>query len=307
MNVPERTFIVGDKVIIEQQRKKSLKEQIEPYLYLIPSLTIFSLFVFYPFLKTIYMSMTLTDAHGQVREFVGFENYITLAKSSEFRNSILTSIKFVFLIAFPTIIISLILALLGNEKVKGSKITTIMFSLPMAVSSASASIIWMLLFHPSIGLINYVLGTNIGWLVDARWALFAVTAVTVWMNLGINFIFIFAGLKNIPDDLIESAEIDGANYMKRLFNIVLPTLSPTLFFVIVINIINSFQAFGQVNIMTKGGPGQSTNVMVFSIYRDAFFNNRFGIASAQSIILFIMMLAVTLVQFKYEKKKVFYK
>ena len=106
------------------QRKKPLKEQIEPYLYLLPSLIIFSLFVFYPFLKTIYMSLTLTDAHGQIREFIGFENYITLAKSAEFRNSILTSIKFVFLIAFPTIIISLILALLGNEKVKGSRITT---------------------------------------------------------------------------------------------------------------------------------------------------------------------------------------
>ncbi len=307
MSKQQKTFTVGDKVIIEQERQKTFGEKIEPYIYLLPALIIFSVFIFFPFFKTIYMSLTLTDTHGQIKEFIGLENYIRLLTSAEFGNSVLTTIKFVFLTAIPTIMISLFLALLSNENVRGGRITNVLFSLPMAVSSASAAIIWMLLFHPSSGMINYVFKTNIGWLQNSDWALLAITIVTVWMNLGLNFIFLFAGLKSIPDDLMESAQIDGANYFERLIHIVIPTLSPTLFFVTIINIINSFQAFGQINIMTKGGPGKATNVMVFSIYQDAFVNNRFGVASAQSIILFLMMLTVTLIQFSYEKKKVFYK
>jgi sn-glycerol 3-phosphate transport system permease protein len=151
-----------------------------------------------------------------------------------------------------------------------------------------------------------VLGRNIPWLVSPFWGLMAVSIVAVWMNISINFIFITAGLKNISKELIESAAIDGANYLNTLKNVILPCLSPTLFFVLVINIINGFQTFGQINIMTLGGPGQATNVLVYSIYRDAFFNNRFGAASAESIILFLIMLVITLFQFRYEKNKVFY-
>lgn len=288
------------------QIKKGIFKELEPYFYLIPCLVIFLAFTYFPFLKTIYLSLFNTNAQGEISSFAGITNYLELFKSPSFINSIIVTFKFVILTTFSSIILGLITALLCNNKLKFQSIFNTMYAMPMAVSSASASIIWLLLFNPSIGLVNYLLKRNIGWLTSPFWGLIAVCIVTVWMNSCINFIFITAGLQNIPKELRESAAIDGANYLQCLKSIILPCLSPTLFFVLVINVINGFQTFGQINIMTLGGPGEATNVLVYSIYRDAFFNNKFATASAESIILFLIMLIITLVQFRYEKRKVFY-
>ncbi|WML34817.1 sugar ABC transporter permease [Clostridium sp. OS1-26] len=286
--------------------KKGSIKRIEPYLYLIPCLFIFLTFTYFPFFKTIYLSLFNTNAQGEISSFAALTNYTDLFKSPSFINSIMVTFKFVILTTIPSIILGLITALLCNNKLKFKRVFNTMYAMPMAVSSASASIIWLLLFNPSIGLVNYILKRNIGWLVSPFWGLIAVSIVAIWMNTCMNFIFITAGLKNIPKELSESASIDGANYFQCLKNVILPCLSPTLFFVLVINIINGFQTFGQINIMTLGGPGEATNVLVYSIYRDAFFNNRFGAASAESIILFVIMFVITLLQFRYEKNKVFY-
>lgn len=286
--------------------KGNLKVKLEPYVFLLPSIVLFALFMYYPFFKTLYMSMGLTNARGSFQEFVGLQNYIETLASPDFTNSLIITLKFVVYTTIPSVVLGLFLALLANNKIKGASIAKVMFSIPMAVSYASASIIWMIIFHPSIGILNNILKTNIGWLVDPHWALLSVSLVTTWMNLGVNFIFIFAGLKNIPQELIESANIDGASYLRRLFSIIIPMISPTLFFVVFIDIMYAFQAFGQVNIMTNGGPGNSTNMLVFSIYREAFFNGRFDTACAQSIILFVVMLIVAIIQFIYEKKGVHY-
>lgn len=288
-------------------KRKRYKEKIAPYLYLLPSMILFSTFVYFPFFKTLYLSFSITNAKGKVVEMVGLENYLEVIKSPEFRNSLGLTFKFVPMLAIPTLVIGFILALIANNKIRGSKAFQLMFSMPMAVASAPAAIIWMLLFHPSIGLMNFILRANIGWLTDERYALISVAVVTVWLNLGVNFIFLLSGLKGIPEELVESASIDGASYFQRLFKIVIPMVSPTLFFVIFIDIINAFQAFGQVKLMTGGGPGEATNVLVHSIYREAFFNNRFEIACTQSVILFTIMLLITIIQFKFEKKGVFYK
>ena len=285
---------------------KSTLKKIEPYLYLIPCLIGFLIFMFYPFLKTLFLSFNITNASGEAVEFVGFDNYIELFSSSDFIGSIMVTIKFVLLTAIPAIIIGLFLAVLANRKLKGSKIYEVMYAMPMAVSSAAAAIIWMLLFHPSIGFINYILKAQIGWLTDEKIAIFSVALVTVWLNIGINFIFILTGLKNIPDELNESAQIDGAKRFRKFFRLTLPLISPTLFFVIFINMINSFQTFGQIKLLTLGGPANSTNVIVYEIYREAFSNNRFETACAESIILFFIILAITLIQLKFEKKGVHY-
>lgn len=289
-----------------QNIKGSVLSAMEPYFYLLPSLLVFGLFMYYPFFKTIYISLGLTDSHGTMIKFVGLKNYFETIASSDFINSLIVTIKYVIITVIPSITIGLVLALLANKKIKGSGIYKVMFSLPMSVSSSAAAIIWMIIFHPTIGVLNVILKTSIGWLIDPKYALVSVAAVTVWMNLGVNFIFILSGLKNVPEELVESASIDGAGYFKKLFRILLPIISPTLFFVIFINIMNAFQAFGQVNIMTGGGPGNATNVLVFSIYREAFFNGRFDSACVQSILLFIMMLGITLLQFRFEKKGVHY-
>lgn len=285
--------------------KKSLK-WIEPYLYLIPSFLGFCVFIFYPFIKTIFLSFNITNVNGEAVEFVGLDNYKELFLSSDFINSILVTFKFVIITTIPSITIGLFLAILANKKLKGSRIYEVMFAMPMAVSSVAAAVVWMLLFHPSIGLINYVLNTQIGWLTDEKFALFSVAFVTVWANIGLNFIFILTGMKNIPEELNESALIDGAKRVRKFLKLTLPMISPTLFFVVFINMINSFQTFASIKIMTSGGPANSTNVIVHGIYREAFLNNRFETACAESIILFFIILIITLIQLKYEKKGVYY-
>lgn len=285
---------------------KNILKKVEPYLYLIPCLLGFFIFMFYPFIKTIFLSFNITNANGDAVEFVRFDNYKELLSSPDFIASIGVTLKFVVITAIPAIIIGLILAILANKKLKGSKLYEVMFAMPMAVSSAAAAVIWMLLFHPSIGIINYVLKVQIGWLTDEKFAIFSVALVTVWLNVGLNFIFILTGLKNIPDELSESAQIDGAKSGRKFFRLTLPLISPTLFFVFFINMINSFQSFGQIKLLTQGGPANSTNVIVHEIYREAFFNNRFETACAESIILFFIILIITLIQLKFEKKGVYY-
>ncbi|MDK2805536.1 MAG: sn-glycerol 3-phosphate transport system permease protein [Clostridium butyricum] len=287
------------------------KNSIEPYLYLFPSTIIFAVFVFYPFLKTIYISLFLTDPQGYLSQFVGLKNYIDMFKSTDYLNSIYLTLKFVVMTVPFEMIIAFILSVFANAKLKGIGVFRTLYALPIAISSASAAVIWMLLFNPSIGFINYILSFfgihGIGWLTDANYGMVSVSIVNVWLNIGINFIFMLGGLQGISRELYESAEIDGANIFVRQIKITIPMLSPTLFFLLVINIINAFQEFGVINIMTQGGPVNSTNVMVYSIYRDAFFNFRFGNAAAESIILFILLLIFTLLQFISGEKKVFYK
>lgn len=291
---------------MKYREHKKKKFSIVPYMYLAPALVVFSLFVFFPFLKTIWLSVSLTDIRGEVVEFIGFENFIEIFTSASFINSMGLTLKFVILVAVPSIVLGLILALLANHRMRGSRTYELMFSLPMAVASAPAAIIWALLFHPTNGIINYLFGVEIRWLTDPKIALITVAIVTVWLNLGINFIFLLTGLKNIPQDLLESVEIDGGNYLQKIFYITLPLLSPQMFFVVFMNLTSAFQAFAQIRLLTQGGPGDSTNVLVHSIYREAFFNGRFELACAQSIILFMMMLVVTFLQFRFEKKGVHY-
>ncbi|MGH4140898.1 carbohydrate ABC transporter permease [Clostridium sp.] len=291
---------------VKIKSKKIFFENVEPYLYLMPALIIFGIFVFFPLGKTIFLSLNATTPQGKISYFVGLDNYINLMKSPSFRNSLFVTGKFALINVAFSIFIGFIVSILANEKVFGTGVFRTIYALPMAISSASAAIIWMFIFHPSIGILNYTLKLHIGWLTDPNWALFSVAIVTIWMNIGINFIFIIAALQNIPADLYESASIDGASFFRKHLSITIPSIMPTLFFLLIIDIINSFQAFGQINLMTTGGPGEATNLIVYSIYREAFFNNRYGIASAESIILFIILLILTIFQFKVGEKKVNY-
>ena len=162
------------------------------------------------------------------------------------------------------------------------------------------------MLNPTVGIVNKLFNLTISWFADPDYALIAVAVLTAWLNSGINFLYFSAGLGNIDDSLYERASVDGANSVQKFFRITLPGLSPIMFYTIVVNIINAFQSFGQVKILTQGGPGDSTNLIVYSIYRDAFFNYRFGSAAAQSVILFVIIMALTLVMFKIEKKGVKY-
>lgn len=285
---------------------KTKRFKIEPYSFIMPSLIIFSLFLFYPFFKTLYLSLYKTDKMGQPKLFVGFENYTDLFSSPSFYNSLVVTFVFVAIVVLGSMAIGLLTAVLCNKSFPGIRAFSTAYALPMAIASSSAAMIFKIILHPSVGIANKVLNSNINWLTDPKYALICVAVLTAWLNSGINFLYFSAGLSNIDESIYERASIDGANSIHQFFKLTLPGLSPILFYTFVVNIIQAFQAFGQVKILTQGGPGESTNLLVYSIYRDAFFNYRFGSATAQSVILFAIIMILTLVMFKMEKKGVKY-
>ena len=291
---------------ISPKHKKGLYETLEPYLFLLPSMTIFVIFLYYPFARTIYLSTFLTDKLGNAKVFWGIRNFTDLFNSSSFWASVVVTFKFVFIVAFGGLFVGLVTSLLTANKYPGVTFASASYAMPVAIASAAASMSFRMILHPTNGLLNIVLGTRINWTGDPKWALFSVAMVTIWLASGINFIFLSAGLRNVPNELYESASIDGANYWKKLRHITLPSISPSIFFQIIINIIAAFQSFSQIRLLTQGGPGDATNVIVYAIYRDAFFNFRFGTAAARSIVLFIIVLCITLIQFSFEKRSVNY-
>lgn len=287
-------------------KKKSIYELLEPYLFLLPAFLVFGFFLFYPFVRTIYLSVFLTDKLGLAKVFWGFRNYLDLFNSSAFWASLLVTFKFVLIVALGGLLVGLTTSLLTAKKYVGVTFASAAYAMPVAIASAAASMAFRMILHPTIGLLNILMGTRINWTGDPQWALLSVSIVTIWLASGINFIFISAGLRNVPEELYESASIDGANYWQKLFKITLPSISPTLFFQIIINIIGAFQSFSQIRLLTQGGPGDATTVIVYAIYRDAFFNFRFGTAAARSLILFVIVLVITLIQFSFEKRSVHY-
>ncbi|MCI3926898.1 sugar ABC transporter permease [Paenibacillus sp. TRM 82003] len=291
-------------------RWEKRKELLIGYAFLWPTVTLFAVFLFYPLIRSVYLSLFATDVRGEAVRFIGFQHYERLISSGDFVNSLRTTALFTVYTVPASIVIALGLALLTYNKLRGMKGYQFMFTLPLAMSVGTSSVIWTLLFHPTSGPINYAL-SGIGvkpifWLNDPSWALPAVSAATIWMDLGFLFIVLLAGLQGIPEDLYESARIDGAGGMRILRSITLPLLSPTLFFVGIISLIGALQTFGQINIMTKGGPMKSTNVFVYDLYSEAFVSFQYGAACARAVLLFLMILLLTWIQFKLGERKVHY-
>lgn len=277
-----------------------------PYGYLLPSLLIFSIFLFYPFFKTIYLSLYKTNKMGLPKKFIGLGNYTSLLTSESFYNSLIVTLIFVVIVVAGSMILGLAAAVLCNKAFPGIRVFSTVYALPMAIASSSAAMIFKIMLHPSVGIVNKLLGLNINWISDQRYALVCVAVLTAWLNSGINFLYFSAGLSNIDETIYERASVDGATEFQKFIRLTIPGLSPIIFYTLVVNIIQAFQSFGQVKILTQGGPGESTNLIVYSIYRDAFFNFRFGSAAAQSVVLFLIIMVLTLVMFKVEKKGVKY-
>lgn len=277
-----------------------------PYCYLIPCMLVFAIFLFYPFFKTIYLSLFLTDRMGQAKIFVGMQNYIDLLSSESFRNSLKVTLIFVVIVVIGGMFLGLVAAVLCNKAFPGIRAFSTAYALPMAIASTSAAMIFQIMLHPTVGIVNKLTGLDINWLNDPDTALICVAILTAWLNSGINFLYFSAGLGNIDETIYERASVDGASSVQQFFSLTLPGLSPIMFYTLVVNIIQAFQSFGQIKILTEGGPDEATNVIVYSIYRDAFFNYRFGSAAAQSVILFIIIMIITLIMFRLEKKGVSY-
>ncbi|MDD3278037.1 MAG: sugar ABC transporter permease [Lachnospiraceae bacterium] len=286
--------------------KAKKKWSFTSYCYLIPSMLVFIVFLFYPFAKTIYLSLFKTNKMGQAKIFYGIGNYKDLLSSPSFWNSMKVTLIFALIVVVGSMLLGLVTAVLCNKAFPGIRFFSTAYALPMAIASSSAAMIFEMMLHPAVGIVNKLLGLNINWLNDPNTALYCVAILTAWLNSGINFLYFSAGLGNIDDSIYERASVDGASGIQQFFNLTLPGLSPIMFYTLVVNIIQAFQSFGQIKILTEGGPNESTNVIVYSIYRDAFFNYKFGSASAQSVILFIIIMLITMVMFRIEKKGVKY-
>jgi multiple sugar transport system permease protein len=243
--------------------------------------------------------------------FVGFQNYIDMFSDGYFTVSLKNNILFTLITVPLTLVVSLLLAVGVNSVRAGSKVFRMLFFFPYITSMVAVGIIWTLLFNPKVGPINNMLravgiANPPGWLLSTTWALPAIMIVQIWKMSGYYMIIFLAGLQGIPTQLYEAAKIDGANKLQLFFNITLPMLSPTTFLVMILLVINSFQVFDLVSIMTEGGPGRATNVLVYRIYQEGFKYNHFGYASAEAYFLFAIILVVTIIQFRGQKKWVVY-
>ncbi len=287
-------------VIVEEE--KSFAERIQPYLYLAPVLILLGLFMFWPFIQTIIRSLFGTDSFGQMVAFIGFEHYANLFTDPSFWNSMWVTFQFVVVVVIVGIVLGFTAALLTQQTFPGIRLFTTSYAMPMAIASAGISMVFIVMLNPSIGIINQLLDTNTNFLADPDWALITVGVLTGWLNSGLNFLYFSSGLASIDDTLYESASIDGANSWQKFRYITIPSLKPIFFFVLVTNVINAFQGFGQINILTRGGPGEATNVIVYDIYRNAFLNYRYGYASAESVVLFLIVMVLTIIMFVLRRK-----
>ena len=276
------------------------REWLAAAIFLAPNMIGLTVFIVIPVIAGFVISFTEWDMLS-APEFIGFDNYVELLTDDRFFWLTLKNTLVYSLFVIPgSIVISLLLALALNTHIRGVGIYRTIYFLPFVSSTIAISLVWKWIMHPDFGILNGFLGLfgvpRLGWLQDRNMALFSVAIVAIWHSAGYNMTIFLAGLKGIPKTYYEAAEIDGATYWQRFWRITFPLLTPTLFFVLVISLIGSFQVFNLVYIMTDGGPGSSTQVYVYYLWENGFSYFRMGYASAMAYILFLIMLVITLFQ-----------
>ena len=277
-----------------------------PYLMLIPAVIFFTTFTFYPFAKSIYLAFTVTNQKGEAVKWMGLYNFQFLFSQTDFWLIFKNTFIFAAIVGIGTFFIALLFAAISMDEKPGCRVYQTMFAIPMAIASAPASAIGMFIFKQT-GLLNQMFNMNISWLNDTRWSLYAVAFLTIWLRVGSSFIFLLVGFRAVSREVIEGAIIDGAGPIRRFFKVVMPLASPQVFFVVFLNITGSFKAFGQIKMLTGGGPNHSSETLIYSIYRTGILSTRFERACAYSLILFIVIFIMTRIQFFLEKRLVFYK
>lgn len=288
-------------------------ENLAGLLFVLPGLLGFMIFVLLPMIFSLLLSLTewsFTSGFKGIK-FVGPDNFIQLVSDYKFIASGANTLVFTLATVPVILILGLILAVLIRDYVYGVAAARTMLFIPYVSSIVAVSIVWVIMFHPSNGPINTIL-RSLGienpprWFGDVKWALPAIIFQTIWLNLGYYIVVLMAGLSNIPETLYEAAEIDGAGAVRRFFNVTIPGVSPTMFFLLVIGVINSFKVFDQIMITTDGGPGNATLVFAVYIYKLAFRNYRMGYSSAVAMIMFVVIFMITLIQLRQQRKYVTY-
>jgi sn-glycerol 3-phosphate transport system permease protein len=281
-----------------------------PWVLIAPQVVIISVFFFWPAGQALLQSLQQSDAFGTSVTWVGLENFRNLWNDATYLASFETTARFSLLVAVLGISLSLLLAYFADRVVRGTTLYRTLLIWPYAVAPAVAGVVWLFLFSPSIGVVSYALnqwGFEWNTLLNSRHAMTLIVMAAVWKQLSYNFLFFLAGLQSIPKSLIEAAAIDGAGPWRRFWTIQFPLLSPTSFFLLVINVVYAFfDTFGIVDAATKGGPGKDTAILVYKVYFDGFKAMDLGGSAAQSVVLMVIVIALTVVQFRFVEKKVNY-
>ena len=281
-----------------------------PYALIAPQMAITLVFFFLPASQAVYQSLMVQDAFGISTQFVWFDNFQDLFRNDEYLASFRVTAVFSFLVAALGLSISLLLAVLADRVVRSATIYKTLLIWPYAVAPAIAAVLWLFLFNPTLGIVaHWLTSFGIPWdpLLNGTHALIMVVVAAIWKQISYNFLFFLAGLQSIPKSLIEAAAIDGAGPVKRFVTIVFPLLSPTTFFLLVVNIIYAFiETFAIIDAATGGGPGQATQILVYKVYADGFKGLDLGSSYAQSVVLMVILITLTVVQFRYVERKVQY-
>lgn len=280
------------------------------YLWVLPAVAGCLVFTIYPVCYVIYLSMLSWDLISPVKTFVGLNNYSKLLAAPDFHQVLLNSTTYMVVSVAASMSIALLLAIWLNQKTKIHNFVQTAIFTPHIISLVSVAMLWMWIMEPDYGFLNYLLSMlhlpKLLWIESPHTALLSVILVGVWKVIGYNVIILVAGLQSIPSYIYESAKLDKANRITTFFNITVPLLSPTLFFLLIVNITSSFQVFDTVKVMTQGGPVNSTNVLVHWIYQTGFEFYRIGEAATGSVILFVILAFATLINFKLLARKVHY-
>ena len=281
-----------------------------PYALIFPQLLITIVFFFWPAGQALIQSLLVEDAFGTSTEFVWFENFRTLFSDPNYIDSFKVTAIFSLLVAAIGLTVSLVLAAFADRVLRGATFYKTLLIWPYAVAPAIAAVLWLFLFNPTLGVLaHWMRGLGIEWnpLLVGRDALIMVVIAAVWKQISYNFLFFLAGLQSIPKSLIEAAAIDGAGPLKRFATIVFPLLSPTTFFLLVVNVVYAFfDTFGIIDAATSGGPAKATEILVYKVYADGFKGLDLGGSAAQSVVLMAIVVTLTVVQFRYVERKVQY-
>lgn len=299
-------------MIVKKQKisPMEMRKMKTAYLFLLPNIIGFFIFMFIPIIMSLFISFTDWDGFGKMN-FIGLKNYVKLFTNEGFIISFKNTMYFTLIFVPATLGLALLVAVALNTKVKGMKFYRTAYFLPYITSTIAVAVVWQLIYHPSLGPVNSFL-KSIGmenppqWLSSSKWAMTSVIISSVWKSVGYYTVIFLAGIQGISKELYEAAEVDGANFWHKFRSITIPMLSPIIFFSLIIAIINSFKVFDMVFTLTGGGPGRSTNVLVYSIYTEAFEKYNFGYSSAMAYVLLFIILIVTWIQFRGQKKWVNY-
>ncbi|HWX50034.1 MAG TPA: sn-glycerol-3-phosphate ABC transporter permease UgpA [Roseomonas sp.] len=286
------------------------KGKLLPLLLMLPQLVITSIFFFWPAGQAIWSSLLREDAFGLNRNFVGLENFAEVIADPTWRGAAENTAVFAFSVAILALAAALLLAVQADKAIRGSELYKTLLIWPYAVAPAIAAVLWLFLFHPQIGLIGRALNAaQVAWdyRLNGGQAMLLVIIASAWKQVSYNFIFFLAGLQSIPRAVLEAASIDGARPVRRFWTIVFPLLSPTSFFLLTVNLVYAFfDTFGVIHALTQGGPAKATETLIYKVYVDGVENLNLGASAAQSVILMLIVVAVTAVQFRFIERKVHY-